>query len=164
MKFYTKILTNLTVLPNISKSITKLTLRYNNAKMNFDFNLIPSNINILDITCSPNDKIKIKLKHIPPSVNNLHLGVGYNQKLNDDYIPEHIKIITLFAHNPIINSLPNTIHTININHTSTPFIKSEYNCYPINNLPYNLQIITIQDKKFLSDIKIPFGCEIIIRN
>lgn len=156
IKNITRIFSYTPTINDISKSITKIGFSYA-FTTEINFNIIPPNVEFLEIVNLHKDT---KLKYIPSSIKNLILGIGCKTNLHDDSIPPHINEISLFADNPIINLLPNTISILNINYFVSPFVNSPQ--YPIKNLPCNLQTITLPYEVLPKNIKIPFGCNIKI--
>jgi hypothetical protein len=122
-------------------------------------NVLPNSLHTLTFGWSFNQEIKENT--LPVSLHTITFGFYFNQEIKTNVLPKSIKNIRLFSHNNFINNLPLQLEEVYI---AFSVFNKEYD-KEVNNLPITLEKITINHKKYLKNItKIPFGCDILIKD
>ena len=139
-------------------------------------NVLPCSLHTLILGYHFNQAVNENI--LPKSLHTLSCGFYLTRK--DIVLPKSIKIIYLYAHCKLIDNLPLQIEEVYIDfHDIFKYDDKEISNLPmkykrlgksvisfsITNLPITLNKIYIKNKKYLKYFtKIPFGCDIVIKN
>ena len=112
---------------------------------------LPKNITHLTFGCYFNESINKLPKKLT------HLKFGWNFE-NNIIIPQTVKELSLTCNNNLINNIPNFIEKLYIYF----YYDKSYN-KKVENLPFTLKEIIIEDEEHKEYIKIPFGTMLTIQ-
>jgi hypothetical protein len=153
---------------NFPKNLTHLTFGWS---FNQKVNNLPKNLTHLTFGLF----FKKKVNNLPKNLTHLIFGEKFNQKLNnmpknlkllglgwnfqnEIIFPKNLKKLLLTCNNILINNIPEQIEKIYID-----FSYCNIQNKKVENLPYTIKEIVIQDKKHKKYIKVPFGCVLSIK-
>ncbi len=129
-------------------NLKKLCLKkpYNNY-YDFDFTLLPENLEILDIC---NDFQNINLNNLPSKLKKLSLPINkFNQNTSFDSLPASLEILNIESHsfepNYSLELLPINLKVLKI------ICFNDYKCQSLNSLPLNLEFLNISIGSFVEN-------------